>query len=213
MEAMNAAVSRAGKLSNESAEGLAGTEWKELASDAARILARLLGSSELLGREEAQEAVQSLYLVNPNRFEQCLNDPEGFRDAWNRQKDLFTGSLGLVSLEESIYKAWTEDGRHPLNGIRGMASGDPCTHMHMVIQRYGMALDRREGLAADHLAVILEILAHLIENRPAGEVEAFCRDHLNWLGELLTEADGNELGGIFVLLVMTVERLIQSLIS
>jgi len=135
-------------------EALAGPGWKELIPDAARILARLFGSSELLEKEEARDAVQSLYPVNPMGLEQYLDDPDRFLDAWNRQKELFIGSLGLVSLEESIYKAWTKDGHHQLNGTRGMASGDSCAHMQMVLQRYGMALNPREGLAADHLAVI-----------------------------------------------------------
>jgi len=181
--------------------------------EAAGILSRLLGDPESLKATEAREAVEILRGLHPEDWAGHGSDPEGFREAWNREKDIFIGNASFLSLEESVYKAWTSDRSHPLNGAKGFAWGDPAQHMQDVLGELGLALNPAESRAPDNLAVLLEFLAFLLKNRSQKEARSFCRDHLDWLDDLRREAEEKGVGGVLILLVRTAERLVQTLVS
>jgi hypothetical protein len=182
------------------------------AAYAARILAGLFGSTEPLGGEEASEAVEVLSGI-PGGSDFFSGDAEGFRGAWNDRRHLYCNSQESLSLEESVYKCWTTDKSHPLAGKKGFAWGEPAVHMAEVLSGFGMAFDPETMTSPDHLSVLLEFLAFLIENRPRNEITAFCADHLNWLADLKREARLNDLGTAFVETLETAERLITMVAS
>jgi hypothetical protein len=182
-------------------------------AEAARVLSRLLGDPTPLDDPEACRAVQALHRIYPEEYGKFLGNPEDFRIAWNEEKDHFAQASSGFPLEESVYKEWTADESHPLGGIAGLTWGDPARHMQDVLGQFGMAVEPNELRAPDHLAVLLEFLAFLIGNRPRKEVEAFCKDHLDWLPRLLQETESTESDGILTLLIRTTELLVMAVIS
>jgi hypothetical protein len=182
-------------------------------AEAARVLSRLFGDPTPLEEPEARRAVRVLHWIHPDEFAQYLDDPKGFRTAWNEEKGRFAEPSSRFPLEESVYKEWTADTSHPLGGTKGLTWGDPARHMQDVLESFGMVVDPNELRAPDHIGVLLEFLAFLIGNRPRGEVEAFSRDHLDWIPRLLQEAESTESEGILTLLIRTTERLVLAVIS
>jgi len=175
-------------------------------------LAGLFGTGETLGDAEAEQAVNVLARISGGRLAAYRDDPGRFAGAWNRQRHLFKGVPNVLPLEESFYKEWTADRSHPLAGRKGLAWGDPAEHVVATLNNLGIALCAEDPRAPDHLAVLLELLAYLIENRPAEEAAAFCRDHLDWLSELRHEATSRGIEGVFQEMVRTVESLVNHII-
>ncbi len=172
-------------------------------------LAGLFGSAEPLGEAEAEEAIDLLVTVPGGPLARYLDDPARLADAWNGQRDLVKGVPNVLPLEESFYKAWTSDSSHPLAGRKGLAWGDTAAHVLATLNNFGIALCRDYPIPPDHLAVLLELLAYLIENRPIEEAAAFCRDHLDWLSDLRQEAKSRGIEGVFLEMVLTVESLVN----
>jgi hypothetical protein len=182
-------------------------------ANAARVLARLLGSPDPLDREEAAEYVTRLSRVPGGQFVDHSCDPDWFLNEWNEIRELFAGLPETIPLVESVYKEWTIDKGHPLAGRKGLVYGDPAAHMTEVLESFGMTPDPEDPLPADHLAVLLEFLAYSIEALPWQDVDAFCKDHLDWLADLRKEAEARQTGEMLVRLILTAERLIDSIIS
>lgn len=180
---------------------------------AAVILARLLGSAEPLSAEEAEEAVHAMKAVFETLPEGLPEDSDELAEQWNLQRDLYANLPDSISLEESVYKEWTTDSSHPLAGRKGLAWGDPAAHMIEVLNRFGMALNPENPSAPDHIAVLLEFLAFLLENRPLEEAAAFCKDHLDWLAELGTEASERGVQGVFQGLMLAAGQLTNRIIT
>lgn len=176
-------------------------------------LARLLGSPEPLSSKEAEVALDLLTRVPDGGLDGSGADASEFQDAWNRQRAMFKGLPKELPLEESYYKEWTSDESHPLAGRKGLACGDPAAHMAAVLEGFGMALSPEDPKSPDNLAVLLEFVALLIENRPGEEVVAFCTDHLDWLPDLRREAASRGIGGVFNQLIVTVESLVRHITS
>lgn len=173
----------------------------------AELLARLLGSAEPLSVEEARETLAVLKDVDKVLPPDLPDDPEELAEQWNLQRYLYAGLPETLSLEESVYKAWTTDPSHPLAGRKGLAWGDPAAHMMEVLDRFGLMSDPDDSRPPDHIAVLLEFLAFLLELRPPGEAAAFCADHLDWLPLLRAEATAQGIAGVFQGLIMSAEQL------
>lgn len=164
---------------------------EELAA-ASTVLARLVGDPQPLEEDEAAEAMELLQRISPDLFREYEANSAQLAGQWNREKDLFAGSCGAIRLEESVYKPWTTDESHPLHRTSGLAYGDPAVHMARILDRFGLVLDPDDDPGPDHLAVLLELLGFLLENRPYEEVLSFCRDHLDWLSDLRTRAEAED---------------------
>lgn len=180
---------------------------------AAGTLARLLGSPEPLDLGEAAEALDILATVPGSPLAEMKGDPARFQSEWNEQRNLYAGVPGLLPLEESVYKVWTTDRSHPLAGRKGLTWGDPAGHMLEVLQSFGMIPDPEDPRSPDHIAVLFEFLAILLENRSYEEVAAFCRDHLDWLEALRKEAAARGIRGMFEKVVQTAESLVNDIVS
>jgi hypothetical protein len=180
---------------------------------AARCLARLLGSPEPLDHEEATQCLEILSRVSGGHFGGPLRDPGTLLKEWNEQRESLAGLPQTVPLVESFYKEWTTDRAHPLSGQKGLVFGDPAAHMAQVLESFSMMPDPENPLPPDHVSVLLEFLAYLIENRPYEEAVAFCKDHLNWLSDLREQAEARGTGGLLVRLILTAESLTNHIIS
>ncbi len=115
----------------------------------------------------------------------CFCVPPGeFQTRWLQDIELLLDTENPLSLDESVYKAWTKQKSHPLSGATGRCFGDPAAHMLAVLESFGLSLETELGHAPDSLPTLLEFLGFLLENRPPDEVVSFCHDHLDWTGEL-----------------------------
>ena len=84
---------------------------------------------------------------------------------------------------ESIYKKWTEDpsARLPIAGSTGYLMGDPALHARYLLDHYQLQIPPDYRMMPDHLLLLLELLAYLLENRPTEESRTFLNQHFDWL--------------------------------
>ena len=84
---------------------------------------------------------------------------------------------------ESIYKKWTEDpsARLPIAGSTGYLMGDPALHARYLLDHYQLQIPPDYRMMPDHLLLLLELLAYLLENRPPEESRTFLNQHFDWL--------------------------------
>ena len=104
------------------------------AASVAMILSRLLGDPTPLDEDEAQQALELLSELDPEGFGKYRGVVEEFRRDWNAAMELLAGNAVPLPMEESLYKAWTTDAEHPLQGTEGFAWGDPAHHMLDVLK-------------------------------------------------------------------------------
>lgn len=183
------------------------------AAEAALVMAHLFGDMEPLDDNSSAEALQVLANIHPAAFGAYRAWPNLFAEAWNRQRELFSLPGAPLAVEESVYKVWTSDQSHPLKGNRGLTRGEPAAHMEEVLRGFGVNLDVLGYHAADHLAVLLEFLAFLLESRPIEEARRFCRDHLDWLDDLKTAATDLCTGELVPATVEAAEYLVSTIVS
>ncbi len=113
---------------------------------------------------------------------------KSFLEQWNKDIDILFDHEDPLILEESVYKAWTNEKNHPLRGARGHSHGDPAAHMEAVLAIFGISAESYLGGSPDSLATLFEFLGFLLEKRPSSEALTFCRDHLDWLDTLEEKA-------------------------
>ena len=84
---------------------------------------------------------------------------------------------------ESIYKKWTHDptARLPIAGSTGYLMGDPALHARYLLDHYQLQIPPDYRMMPDHLLLLLELLAYLLENRPPEESRTFLNQHFDWL--------------------------------
>jgi hypothetical protein len=182
-------------------------------SEAAAKLSRLLGDPETLCEEEAVESLKILNALVPNRIGSYPSNNAEFMLMWNDEVRPWFSAPGGLSLEESVYKRWTTDESHPLKEERGLAWGDPAAHMLSLFEIFGIDTAERRKVSPDHLSMLLDFLALLLENRPRNEVVHFCRDHLDWLPELVRSAQNAEAPAGLVLAVRATQSLVEIVTS
>jgi TorA maturation chaperone TorD len=84
---------------------------------------------------------------------------------------------------ESIYKKWTADPsvRLPIAGSTGYLMGDSALHVQYLLDQYGLGVPPDYRMMPDHLVLLLELFAVLLEKRPSQEAQLFLSQHLDWL--------------------------------
>lgn len=84
---------------------------------------------------------------------------------------------------ESIYKVWTTDKSAQLSiaNKKGYLMGDAAIHIRHLLDGLGLEIPEEYRQRPDHLTILLELLAYLINNRNIQEVSGFLRDHFDWL--------------------------------
>jgi len=94
-----------------------------------------------------------------------------------------------VSLVESPYKPWTQDGECRLSFARekGLLRGDSALHMAAIFRDSGVEVPERFDSCPDHLVLELEFLSALYAEATDRQVGQFIQDHLDWLPRLKEE--------------------------
>jgi len=95
----------------------------------------------------------------------------------------------FVSLIESPYKPWTQDGECRLAFARekGLLGGDSALHMAAIFRHSGVEVPPRFAACPDHLVLELEFLSALYAEATDHEVRQFIQDHLDWIPRLKEE--------------------------
>jgi hypothetical protein len=179
----------------------------------ALILSGLLRDPSPRDEDEARSALETLSELDPEGFGKYRGAPEEFQRDWNAAMEPLAGGAVPPPMEESLYKPWTSDAAHPLYGNEGLAWGDPAHHMLDVLERFGLALEPGDERAPDHIAVLFEFLAHLLENRPREEARSFCTDHLDWLPALEKRLEDAGAPPALALTVRAARKFVSTLIS
>ncbi len=177
-------------------------------SKAALTLSRLVGDPDRLCGAEAADSLKILHALVPNANGDFPRDLAEFMRKWNKEVCPWLVTPTALPLEESVYKPWTSDESHPFKEERGLAWGDPAEHMLSLFEIFGMDAAYRTKVSPDHLSMLLDFLAMLLENRPKNEVVHFCRDHLDWLPELVKSAQNVGAPPGLVLVVRAAEALV-----
>ena len=100
----------------------------------------------------------------------------------------YLGGAGKASVlpVESLYKRWTEDPtvRLPIAGSTGYLMGDAAMHVQYLLESYGLSLPAAYRMMPDHLVLLLELAAFLLEHRTPEESRLFINQHFDWLDAL-----------------------------
>jgi TorA maturation chaperone TorD len=106
---------------------------------------------------------------------------------------LFSGKReNSISLVESTYKPWTQDGECRLSFARekGLLKGDSALHMEAILRQLGVEVPETFKACPDHLVLELEFLSALYGEAADREVGQFIQDHLDWIPHLKKELIG-----------------------
>ncbi|MCA1960894.1 MAG: molecular chaperone TorD family protein [Desulfomonile sp.] len=183
------------------------------AVEAATVLARLFGDEERLDENTAAEAVRVLGEIQPSAFSPYWGRPDRFARDWNRRRGIFSRPGAALSLEESVYKEWACDPSHPLHRTKGLTRGEPAAHMEAVLRDFGLSPDVLEGRAADHMAVLFEFLAVLLEHGRIEDARRFCTDHMDWLPDLKSAAAALGAGQLVLAALDAGQCLVSAVVS
>jgi TorA maturation chaperone TorD len=119
------------------------------------------------------------------------SSPEPLQEELQREYDrLFSGrEEKSVSLIESPYKPWTQDGECRLSFARekGLLKGDSALHMAAIFQKTGVEVPEPFRGCPDHVVLELEFLSALYAEATDREVRQFIQDHLDWIPQLKKE--------------------------
>jgi hypothetical protein len=129
--------------------------------------------------EELQQGIGMLLGISENGM-------RVFLDKWSQELERLNFPRCPVSLEESTYKTWTSEKSHPMKGAKGLSQGDSACHMSQVLSSLGFSFGG--NISPDHISVLLEFWAYLLERDSIEESILFCRDHLNWMPDLERKA-------------------------
>lgn len=145
--------------------------WRNL--DDGSVDAELVNYSQLAGFSSGLPAL--------TLFQQALPTLEALKLFYLR---CFIGIGKQSALPvESIYKKWTHDptARLPIAGSTGYLMGDPALHARYLLDHYQLQIPPDYRMMPDHLLLLLELLAYLLENRPPEESRTFLNQHFDWL--------------------------------
>lgn len=94
-----------------------------------------------------------------------------------------------ISLIESPYKPWTQDGECRLSFARekGLLRGDSALHMAAIFQKTGVEVPEPFRGCPDHVVLELEFLSALYAEATDRQVRQFIQDHLDWIPQLKKE--------------------------
>jgi len=114
---------------------------------------------------------------------------------------------------ESVYKKWTTDETFqvPYKNQKGYLMGDSALHVEHILKSFGLEIPVEFSMMPDHLIILLELLAFLLDNGLINEAQQFCRDHLDWLPHLreaIEELPVN--GGLYSTALIALERVLQA---
>lgn len=87
---------------------------------------------------------------------------------------------------ESLFKRWTEDrtAQVSIASSKGYLLGDSALHIQYLFKEFQLEVPSDYAQMPDHLALLLELLAYMLINRPTDECRDYLQDHFDWLSDL-----------------------------
>lgn len=120
----------------------------------------------------------------------------------NEYTSLFEGPVPpFAPLVESVYKKWDATGNSTLGNQKGFMMGDAAQEM---IKRYalaGIAIPKDFERQPDHLSLLLEYMAVIIEKISEANQFQYINAHLDWIGDLFCEVEENRNAEIYLILL------------
>jgi len=98
---------------------------------------------------------------------------------------------------ESLYKEWTTDptAETPIARQKGYLYGDSAIHLKYLYEQYEIEIPKEFENMPDHLTLLLEFLALLIQYNQPDLIQQYINDHFDWIESFkqkLIEVDGSE---------------------
>ena len=119
-----------------------------------------------------------------------------------RQSFLFPVHSRVVPVE-SVYRRWTSDASAevPFAAEKGLLLSDHALHMKDLYQTFGITIPEEYESMPDHLCLELEFAALLLEHDAETKYGVFIAEHLNWLDDLVAEAEQKEVPDYYLQLI------------
>lgn len=119
-----------------------------------------------------------------------------------RQSFLFPVHSRVLPVE-SVYRRWTSDASAevPFAAEKGLLLSDHALHMKDLYQTFGITIPEEYESMPDHLCLELEFAALLLEHDAETKYGVFIAEHLNWLADLVAEAEQKELPDYYLQLI------------
>ncbi len=153
------------------------------------------GHYELIQSGKFEEMMQRLFAQVSYEYPQGVVFHDIFADEGELQQayiHCISGHVKSTTLPiESCFKPWTTDQESDMYNLKGYLLGDSAEHMRYLFDQYKLELPAAFLSAPDHLILLLEFLAYLIEHRTNAEIEQFLVDHFDWLPELYQRLEDN----------------------
>ena len=104
---------------------------------------------------------------------------------------------------ESVYRRWTSDASAevPFAAEKGLLLSDHALHMKDLYETFGITIPEEYESMPDHLCLELEFAALLLEHDAETKYGVFIAEHLNWLDDLVAEAEQKELPDYYLQLI------------
>lgn len=115
---------------------------------------------------------------------------------------------------ESVYRRWTSDSSAevPFAAEKGLLLSDHALHMKDLYEAFGISLPDEYESMPDHLCLELEFAALLLEHQETEKFALFLTEHLDWLEDLVAEAEQKEIPDYYLQLIkLTAQFLAQEL--
>lgn len=130
-----------------------------------------------------------------------------------RQSFLFPVHSRVLPVE-SVFRRWTTDpsAEVPFAAEKGLLLSDYALHMKDLYETFGINIPADYESMPDHLCLELEFAALLLEHAEETKYGVFIAEHLNWLDDLVAEAEQKEIPDYYLQLIkLTAQFLTQEL--
>ncbi len=170
--------------------------------------------SHLINRPDSElreELVEGRHLDLFNKYDQFADAPE-VPESWRPKNipefeewdELWDDELNYnnprINLIESVYKPWTVDEscQMPFADEKGFLMGDWAHHMLHLYEQLDFELPESFSHCPDHLMLELEFMSLLIEEVSRQHQHQFLNQHLDWIDDLLEEAQNEGLAAFYI---------------
>ncbi len=134
-------------------------------------------------------------------------------EQWRRiYNEVMSPANPLIVPVESVYKAWTTDPscEMPFARETGFLQGDSAQHLYQVYREIGFELPTVYADRPDHLVLELEFMGLLVEAADPTVQQLFLSQHLDWLPQLIADAEEKEASPLYLDLFRWIEAFISA---
>jgi len=138
-----------------------------------------------------------------------LPDLDKWEALWQEYLDINNPGLKLI---ESVYKPWTIDEScgMPFADDKGYVMGDWAHHMLHLYDLLNFEIPEEFSFCPDHLILELEFMSILIEEADHREQLQFIKQHLDWLDDLVEEAEDIKIDKFYLELLIWLKKFIKA---